>query len=105
MVAETDRQVRYPQPLGMEIPMTTVSIGTHRHGGISPLAPGYYLVRPARVWFEALAPTEPHFDTRHAIGHCPGRSETEQLFRGVASHLPGARRPTLEGHDPLGAPG
>jgi hypothetical protein len=36
--------------------MTTVSIVRRRQGGMSPLAPPYYLGRPARVWFEALRP-------------------------------------------------
>ena len=42
-------------------------------GGISPLAPAYYLGRPAQVWFEALAPAGPHFDIRHAICRYPGQ--------------------------------
>jgi hypothetical protein len=34
--------------------MTMVTVTSDRRDGISPLAPAYYLGRPARVWFEAL---------------------------------------------------
>jgi hypothetical protein len=36
--------------------MTTASSITHPPARVSPLAPAYYLGRPARVWFEAMRP-------------------------------------------------
>ena len=36
--------------------MTMVTVVNQRRGRISPLAPAYYLGRPAQMWFEALRP-------------------------------------------------
>jgi hypothetical protein len=36
--------------------MSMVTVVNQRRGRISPLAPAYYLGRPAQVWFEALRP-------------------------------------------------
>ena len=43
---------------GEKAPVTTVTVVGHRRGGISPLAPAYYLGKPARVWYEALRPRQ-----------------------------------------------